>query len=60
MSKMKIKLVTLTAFLAMTAVTQGVQLKDVKPGFAKNVIFLIPDGSSSTVSTLTRSLYNNG
>ncbi|MGL4787626.1 MAG: alkaline phosphatase, partial [Cetobacterium sp.] len=60
MSKMKIKLVTLTAFLAMTAVTQGVQLKDVKPGFAKNVIFLIPDGSSSTVSTLTRAVYNNG
>ncbi|ERT68729.1 alkaline phosphatase [Cetobacterium somerae] len=60
MSKMKIKLVTLTAFLAMTAVTQGVQLKDVKPGFAKNVIFLIPDGSSSTVSTLTRAVYNDG
>ncbi|MGL5710534.1 MAG: alkaline phosphatase, partial [Cetobacterium sp.] len=35
-------------------------LKDVKPGFAKNVIFLIPDGSSSTVSTLARAVYNDG
>lgn len=60
MSKMKIKLATLTAFLVMGGVTQGAQLKDIKPGFAKNVIFLIPDGSSSTVSTLARAVYNDG
>ncbi|MGL4654000.1 alkaline phosphatase [Cetobacterium sp.] len=57
---MKFKLAALTAFLTMAGTAQAVALKDVKPGFAKNVIFLIPDGSSSTVSTLARAVYNDG
>lgn len=60
MSKMKFKLAALTAFLTIAGTAHGVALKDVKPGFAKNVIFLIPDGSSSTVSTLARAVYNDG
>ncbi|MGL5545278.1 MAG: alkaline phosphatase [Cetobacterium sp.] len=57
---MKFKLAALTAFLTMAGTAEAVALKDVKPGFAKNVIFLIPDGSSSTVSTLARAVYNDG
>ncbi len=60
MSKTKFKLAALTAFLTIAGTAQAVALKDVKPGFAKNVIFLIPDGSSSTVSTLARAVYNDG
>ncbi|MDX8335585.1 alkaline phosphatase [Candidatus Cetobacterium colombiensis] len=60
MSKVKTKLLTLSAFLTIVGTAQGVPLKDIKPGFAKNVIFLIPDGSNVTVSTLARAVYNDG
>lgn len=60
MRQFKRQLITVTAFFTVMAMAQGVPLKDVKPGFAKNVIFLIPDGSSSTVSTLARAVYRDG
>ncbi|WP_297596115.1 alkaline phosphatase [uncultured Cetobacterium sp.] len=56
----KIKFIMISTFLTLIATTQSAELKNIQPGFAKNVIFLIPDGSSSTVSTLARALYNNG
>ncbi|MGL6100170.1 MAG: alkaline phosphatase [Fusobacteriaceae bacterium] len=60
MNKTNFKLATIGAFLAMVGTIEAVPLEEVKPGFAKNVIFLIPDGSSSTVSTLARAVYNDG
>lgn len=35
-------------------------LQDIKPGFAKNVIVMIPDGMSHPGVTLTRWVYNDG
>ncbi|MGL6064249.1 MAG: alkaline phosphatase [Fusobacteriaceae bacterium] len=60
MNKTNFKLLTIATFLTIVGTTKAVPLEKVKPGFAKNVIFLIPDGSSSTVSTLARAVYNNG
>ncbi|MGL5052166.1 MAG: alkaline phosphatase [Cetobacterium sp.] len=60
MNKTNFKLATIATFLSIVGTAEAVPLKDVKPGFAKNVIFMIPDGSSSTVSTLARAVYNNG
>ncbi|MGL5055923.1 MAG: alkaline phosphatase, partial [Fusobacteriaceae bacterium] len=60
MNKTNFKLATIAAFLSIVGTTEAVPLKNVKPGFAKNVIFMIPDGTSSSVSTLARAVYNNG
>lgn len=58
-TKMK-KLSAVATFTMLTSAVYAVPLKDVETGFAKNVILLIPDGTSSTVSTLARWVYNDG
>lgn len=40
--------------------SNGATMEQVKPGFAKNVIFLIPNGSSSSLANLARWTYNEG
>ena len=44
----------------LSSTSHAVPLEQVKPGFAKNVIILIPDGMSTDGVTLTRWVYNNG
>lgn len=61
MNKFKTTSIFLTlAFLAQSNVTFSEKLENIKPGFAKNIIFLISDGTPVTTSTLARWVYNDG
>lgn len=55
--------ILLSFFLTTTTLSfnaNAVPLEQVQPGFAKNVIILIPDGMSTDGITLTRWVYNDG
>lgn len=62
----QLKIQALTGLAMMTLLSSSfmpsyaVPLQDIKPGFAKNVIVMIPDGMSHPGVTLTRWVYNDG
>lgn len=61
LKKRTISLLTTALLLTGSVVPSfAVPLQAVKPGFAKNVIIMIPDGMSHSGVTLTRWVYNDG
>lgn len=61
MNRIKIcSFILAVTFLTQNNIAFSEKLENIKPGFAKNVIFLISDGTPVTTSTLARWVYNDG